>query len=76
MVTSVPTRETIRQREKTAGAMATLGLIMEAVRERGGLVQKPKPALEPEVLFHWRLRNPIFVWRDPVTGRFLKKPVG
>ena len=67
---SKPTEKTLQTRRSHAGAMVGVGQVMAAVRERGGLV--PHPALE--VLFYWRLREPIVIWRNPVTKRFAKPP--
>ena len=68
MVGTVPTRDTQQRREKAARAGSVMHEIMQAVNARGGLI----PPFE--VMFHWRLREPIRIWRDKVTGRFLKTP--
>lgn len=68
MVRTVPTSETKRDRAKAAVVGSVMQEIMQAVRARGGLIEKP------EIMFHWRLRKPIRVWRDKVTGRFKKTP--
>lgn len=67
---SKPTEQTLKTRRNHAGAMVGVGQVMTAVRERGGLVHGP----HAEGMFHWRLREPILIWRDPVTKRFTESP--
>lgn len=67
---SKPIEKTLRIRRSQASAMVGLGQVMAAVHERGGLVNGPRA----EGMFHWRLREPILIWRDPVTKRFTKPP--
>lgn len=65
-----PTTEVLRDRAHAAGAWVGLTQVMEAVRARGGVILRDNE----EVLFHWRLRKPIFIFRDPVTKRFMERP--
>ncbi|MDQ1299624.1 MAG: hypothetical protein QG636_292 [Patescibacteria group bacterium] len=65
-----PVEKTLRIRRSHAGAMVGVGEAVRAVRERGGLVHGPRA----EGLFHWRLREPILIWRDPDTKQFVKSP--
>lgn len=67
---SKPTEETLKVRRSHAGAMVGVGEALKAVRERGGLVHGPRA----EGMFHWRLREPLHIWRDPVTKRFTEPP--
>jgi len=67
---SKPTEKTLQTRRSQAGAMVGVGQAMAAIRERGGLVNGP----HAEGMFHWRLREPVLIWRDPGTKRFAKRP--
>ena len=68
--TRPPTRKIEHDRSVNAGAWVGIREVLAAVRARGGLISQPVL----EVLFHWRLRDPIVIWRDPVTKRFAKPP--
>lgn len=67
---SKPVEKTLKIRRSHAGAMVGVEQAMAAVRERGGLVHGPRM----ECMFHWRLREPMLIWRDPVTKRFIEPP--
>lgn len=64
---TVPPHETQRLYRRNAGVGVSLRLIGATLREQY------KDHRE-EILFHWRLKEPLLVWRNQANGRFVKAP--